>query len=306
MATPDQCTIKVSWKKNSADEPSSKEAIIAVFVAFGTVKKVGIKEVSDGKKSKSALVVFEDAQSVNSAVAGYKGSWKVKAYASAASGEGEELPGSSKSAASSSSTPKSTKSSSSAKNSKVVENMFERSIKVSWNAVIAQNPLSNALLEETFSKYGKVSKVMLTDKEPYAVILFNDTVEAVNAAANYEGDLGSGVRVKLLKDGNAASPAATRSQTVKVSPKKNPVAQAPPTLNDSDWLDAGGDGGGAYRSPMGTPQGKDYGLAPLRTTPTGGAGEGERGAKDGKSRGRWSEGRGERRTGGAKRRPYTA
>ena len=194
--TPDQCTIKVTWKKNSADEPSSKEAIIAVFSEFGNVKKVGIKETSDAKKSKSALVVFETPESVKTAISGYKGSWKVKAYVISgdgltAGGNGGEQPGSTKSATSTASTPKSTKSNSSAKNSKVVDSMFERSIKVSWiNSVRNQPPTSNEL-KKVFAKYGTVSKLMPTDKEPYAVILFQNAEEALSAAANYEGELKS-------------------------------------------------------------------------------------------------------------------
>jgi hypothetical protein len=248
--TPDQCTIKVTWKKNSADEPSSKEAIIAVFSEFGNVKKVGIKESSDAKKSKSALVVFDASESVRKAIDGYKGSWKVKAYATsgdgAAAGAGAgEQPGSTKSATSTASTPKSTKSSSSAKSSKVVDSMFERSIKISWKNSSSNQPPTNNELKQAFAKYGTVSKLMPTDKEPYAVILFQNAEEALYAARNYGGELGAGVKVKLLKDGNAASPGSnSRTQTVKVSPKKKSPASTPST------------------SPR---------LAPLKTTPTAAA-----------------------------------
>eukprot|EP00520_Triparma_pacifica_P009234 CAMPEP_0118638194 /NCGR_PEP_ID=MMETSP0785-20121206/3548_1 /TAXON_ID=91992 /ORGANISM="Bolidomonas pacifica, Strain CCMP 1866" /LENGTH=705 /DNA_ID=CAMNT_0006529415 /DNA_START=29 /DNA_END=2143 /DNA_ORIENTATION=+ len=254
-STPDQCTIKVTWKKNTPDEPSSKEAIISIFSDFGRVKKVGIKETSEAKKSKSALVVFESPESVRRAVEGYKGSWKVKAYA-AASGDGGEQPGSTKSSSSTASTPKSTKSSS-AKNSKVVDSMFERSIKVSWNVSVTKKPPTSTELKQVFSKYGTVSKLMPTDKEPYAVVLFQRAEEALNAARNYEGDFGVGVKVKLLKEGGTGSPG---TQTVKVSPKKKNKIKK----------EEEGEASGLFKSPINSPQkGSDYDLAPLKTTPTG-------------------------------------
>ncbi|GMH87279.1 hypothetical protein TrST_g6482 [Triparma strigata] len=253
-------SIRVSWKKGSSDEPlNPEEEVGEVFSAFGEVTRIGIKETDSSKKQNHALVVFADSAAPAKAIAGYKGPWKLKQM-------GGDKAGSSKSA-----TPKSTK------HQVMVEGMFERSIKISWNAskVNASDIPTSKAFEKIFSKYGDLDKVMMTEKEPYAVVLYTSSVGALNAARSYSNELGHGFKVKLLStsSSSAASGSTNNIKSLVVSPKPKESTSSK-GANESDWVDAGGQGQSGYASPAksttsaGAGAGSQQTLAPLRTPPS--------------------------------------
>jgi len=159
--TVDQRSIKITWKKNSEDEPLSEEEIVSVMSPFGTISRTVLRP------KKLAVVMFDSIQGVETAVENYNGPWKIKPMSIVEKKKEEDKKGDTEEA------------------SKLVNTADAKSIKVSWKNLPKPVPTIEEV-KRNFARFGTVVNVTIKD-DKYAIVAYNSSSAAESAVNKYKG-----------------------------------------------------------------------------------------------------------------------